>query len=44
MDTIYSTLTIIDLCGEILLTGDMQIGYKTKHSTSVCTTVWKRHN
>ena len=29
----------IDLCGDTLLTSEMQFGFKPKHSTTLCTTV-----
>ena len=32
---------IIDLCGDTLLTSEMQFGFKPKHSTTLCTTVLK---
>ena len=32
---------IIDLCGDTLLTSEMQFGLKPKHSTTLCTTVLK---
>ena len=31
----------IDLCGDTLLTSEMQFGFKPKHSTTLCTTVLK---
>ena len=32
---------IIDLCGDTLLTSEMQVGFKPNHSTTLCTTVLK---
>ena len=32
---------IIDLCGDTLLTSEMQFGFKPKHSTTLCTTLLK---
>ena len=31
----------VDLCGDTLLTSEMQFGFKPKHSTTLCTTVLK---
>ena len=32
---------LIELCGDELLTSDMQFGYKNNHSTTLCTAIFK---